>query len=216
MSAQKASIDITRYTIISKIGEGSFSQVYRVKDKQTKTSYAAKISKFMIDDETKDSPESLSLFREVNLMSLLNHPSVLQFVGYYQTNFGGDPLPTIVTELALNGSLRDIIIMESQGLAPDEWNHTKKLINIYGIASGMSYLHAHNILHRDLKPENILVDEYLNPKISDFGLSKITDFLSARKRDASVHCTRNFFQRKVQQIKRRLSIWIHCLRNNDM
>ena len=126
---------------------------------------------FMIDEETKDSSEALSLFREVNLNSLLNYPSVLKFVGYYPTNFEGDPLPTIIAELALNGSLRGIISMELQGLAPDEWNHTKKLINIFGIASGMSYLHSHNVLHRDLKPENILVDEYLNSKISDFGLS---------------------------------------------
>ncbi|KAK8883181.1 hypothetical protein M9Y10_045831 [Tritrichomonas musculus] len=68
--------------------------------------------------------------------------------------------------------------MELSGLSPDEWGDTKKLINIYGIASDMSYLHEQNILHRDLKPENVLVDGYLYPKISDFGLSKITDFLS--------------------------------------
>lgn len=111
-------------------------------------------------------------------MSLLNYPSVIKFVGYYSTNFDDDPLPTIITELAVNGSLQDIIRMESQGLSPSDWNYTKKLINIYGIAAGMSYLHSHNVLHRDLKPENILVDEYLHPKISDFGLSKITDFLS--------------------------------------
>ena len=78
------------------------------------------------------------------------------------------PLPTIITELASNGSLRDIIVLESQGLSPDEWTDTKKLISIYGIAIGMSYLHHHNILHRDLKPENILIDDYLHPKISDF------------------------------------------------
>lgn len=36
----------------------------------------------------------------------------------------------------------------------------------------MSYLHAHNIIHRDLKPANILMDDYLFPKIADFGLSK--------------------------------------------
>lgn len=155
MSAQNAEISITRYEVISKIGEGSFSKVYRIKDKKTKKSYAGKISKLMIDEETKDSPEARLLFREINLMSLLNHPSVLQFYGYYPTNFDNDPLPTIITEHALNGSLQDIIKLESQGLSPDDWTFTKKLINIYGIASGMSYLHSHNVLHRDLKPANI-------------------------------------------------------------
>lgn len=179
MSASSTAIDLTQYTIVSKIGEGSFSDVYRIRDLKTSKYYAAKVSKFMIDDETKDSPETLSLFREVNLMSLLNHPSVIKFIGYYSTNLDEDPLPTIITELAINGSLRDIIEMESRGLSPDEWTSTKKLINIYGIAIGMSYLHAHNILHRDLKPENILIDDYLHPKITDFGLSKITDFISA-------------------------------------
>ena len=37
----------------------------------------------------------------------------------------------------------------------------------------MSYLHSHNIIHRDLKTGNILEDDYLFPKIADFGLSKI-------------------------------------------
>lgn len=39
MSAQKAAIDITRYKVISKVGEGSFSNVYRVKDLQTNKYY---------------------------------------------------------------------------------------------------------------------------------------------------------------------------------
>lgn len=170
--------DINAYKKISKIGEGGFSEVSRVKEIKTGEYYAAKVSKFMINEETKDSQEALLLFREVNYMSLLNHPSVLKFIGYYQTDFEGEPQPTIITELATNGSLRDIIEMELSGLSPTGLDDTKKLINIYGIASGLLYIHSHNLIHRDLKPENVLIDDFLYPKISDFGLSKITDFLS--------------------------------------
>ncbi|KAK8839443.1 hypothetical protein M9Y10_031797 [Tritrichomonas musculus] len=171
-------LDIDRYKIISKIGEGGFSQVYRVKDLKDGHYYAAKVANFMVNEETKDLQQTHLLFREVNLMSLLNHPAILRFIGYYSTNFDEDPVPTIITDLATNGSLRNLIEMESLGLSHKNWDITKKLIIIYGIASGMTYLHSHNVLHRDLKPENILIDEYLHPMISDFGLSKITDFLS--------------------------------------
>lgn len=73
--------------MISKIGEGSFSKVYRVKDQQDNEYYAAKVAKFMINEDMKDSEEVKSLFREVNLMSFFNHQSILKFIGYYSTNF---------------------------------------------------------------------------------------------------------------------------------
>ena len=41
------------------------------------------------------------------------------------------------------------------------------------IVSGLLYLHSQNIIHRDLKSLNVLVDEHMQAKISDFGLSKI-------------------------------------------
>ena len=48
------------------------------------------------------------------------------------------------------------------------------------IMTAISYSHALKIVHRDLKPENVLLDENLNVKIVDFGLSNIMtdgDFL---------------------------------------
>ncbi|KAK8886604.1 hypothetical protein M9Y10_042068 [Tritrichomonas musculus] len=80
-------------------------------------------------------------------MSMLNYPSILKYIGYYRTDFENDPCPTLITELATSGSLREIINMEMSGLAPDNWDDTKKLINIYGIASGMLYLHANLHFH---------------------------------------------------------------------
>lgn len=105
-------------------------------------------------------------------MAKFDHPSVLQFIGYSPTDFEGSSNPTIITHLAKNGTLRDILKLESIGQSPEGWDFTRKLINIYGIAVGMRYLHKNNIIHRDLKPENIFMDEYYFPKIADFGLSK--------------------------------------------
>ena len=115
----------------------------------------------------------------VKLMTILDHPSIIKFIGYSQIDFEGNPFPTIVTEYASNKSLYDLLETEKNGLSAPEWNDTKKLITVYGIACGMSYMHSNKLLHRDLKPQNILFDEYLYPKISDFGLSKSNGILSA-------------------------------------
>lgn len=48
------------------------------------------------------------------------------------------------------------------------------------LISGIEYSHRLKIVHRDLKPENVLLDDDLNVKIADFGLSneiKDGDFL---------------------------------------
>lgn len=45
-----------------------------------------------------------------------------------------------------------------------------------GIGRGLAYIHEEiqpHVVHRDIKTSNILLDENFNPKISDFGLSKL-------------------------------------------
>ena len=168
---EEALYNFDYYVLQEKIGSGSFGKVYKVKNKITKDIYAAKISINSVNKRTKDLFMDISL--EVNIISKLNHPSVLKFILYNPINFKGKPKPVIITEYASNGSLSNLIDHDKKNPKNIILNDTRKLIIIYGIASAMSYLHSHNIIHRDLKPENILIDNFLFPKVADFGLSKL-------------------------------------------
>ena len=153
------------------IGCGSFGKVFKVKVRKTGEFFAAKISKHEIG---KDSSSLLrDLFHEVDIISKLNHPSVLKFIHFSPINFKKKSKPVIITEYASNGSLDVFLEQNRNSPSKVNMNDTRKLIIIYGIASAMSYMHSHRIIHRDLKPGNVLLDDLLFPKIADFGFSKI-------------------------------------------
>ena len=169
LSVNLESIDLSRFEKRRFIGEGTFAKVFEVLDKETNKKYACKILKNNIDEYS--DIEIKSFESELNILSKIKFPSITQFIGYNPNNFKNKPKVSIITELITTGELKVILELEKKGLSGDNWDDTKKLINIYGIASGMAYLHSLNILHRDLKPANIFLDEYLFPKIGDFGLS---------------------------------------------
>lgn len=161
-------INLKKYKLEKKLGKGTFGQVYIAIEKETSNLYAAKVSLEEVDATKKDSLRNFT--REVNIISQISYPSILKFIGFSPIDFQNNNNPVIITEYCPNGSLQDAIQckLDSKG-----WNDTKILINIYGIASALAFLHSNEVLHRDLKPQNILLDANLYPKIADFGLSKI-------------------------------------------
>lgn len=70
-------------------------------------------------------------------------------------------------EHAPKGELFDHIVAKGR---LTEWEACKFLQQIL---DGIEYIHWLNFVHRDLKPENLLLDEEMNLKIVDFGLSNI-------------------------------------------
>lgn len=88
--------------------------------------------------------------------------------------------PVIITEFSSNGLLDGIIKMKRNGCAQQDWDDT----NIYWIAAGMAYLCSLNIIHRDLKPANVLLDEFIYPRVADFGLSKkLSEKITGKKQE---------------------------------
>lgn len=168
------SIDLSLFIKVSKLGESAFCKGYKIKGRETDIFYEASILKSNFDDLSDDEKK-----RTTNMISLVrdfNHPSILKFIGCSSVDFKGNNRITLVNELMPNDSLNNIINLAMKSIIPPAWNDTKALINLYGIASAMSYLHSHDILHLDLKPENVLLDENLYPKLTDFYLAtKISD-----------------------------------------
>lgn len=186
--SHKEAFNLENFEKQDPIGKGGFSEVYKIKDKRTEQIYAAKICRRRLDKNTKEIKElKMNLTREVNILSQLHHAAILKFIGYSKTDFEEESKPVIVTEYLPNGTLRDIINLSKQNGSTRQWDDTRKLINIYGIASGISYLHSRDIIHRDLKPQNILEDGNLFPQIADFGLALI----SHQKQDGTVYQPNN-------------------------
>lgn len=62
---------------------------------------------------------------------------------------------------------------EKSGIRLD-W--VRRLRVALGTARGLAYLHElanPSIIHRDIKSSNVLLDDHLNAKVADFGLSKL-------------------------------------------
>ena len=78
-----------------------------------------------------------------------------------------DP-PCLVFQYMENGTL-DKKLQDSD--RPLNW---KQRANIsVGIARGLHHLHANNVVHGDIKGTNILLDKHLEPKIGDFGTTRL-------------------------------------------
>jgi len=102
---------------------------------------------------------------EISTIGMLNHMNLIDMWGYCVE--GKHRL--LVYEYMEHGSLADNLF----GNALD-W---KKRFNVaVGTARGLAYLHEEClewILHCDVKPQNILLDSEFQPKVADFGLSKL-------------------------------------------
>ncbi|KAI3689041.1 hypothetical protein L2E82_46989 [Cichorium intybus] len=104
---------------------------------------------------------------EISTIGRLNHMHLIETWGYCIE--GKHRL--VVYEYMENGSLA--ACLDSNKL---DWG--KKIDIAIGTAKGLAYLHEEClewVLHCDVKPHNILLDTNYNPKVADFGLSKLFD-----------------------------------------
>ncbi|XLU97658.1 hypothetical protein S245_011998 [Arachis hypogaea] len=104
---------------------------------------------------------------EIELLSRVHHKNVVSLVGFCFEE--GEQM--LVYEFVPNGTLKDTIT----GKSGIRFGWHRRIKVALGAARGLAYLHEHAdppIIHRDIKSNNILLDEKLDAKVADFGLSK--------------------------------------------
>ncbi|OHT03135.1 hypothetical protein TRFO_06794 [Tritrichomonas foetus] len=157
------------------LGRGGFGCVYLVKEKETGKLFAMK----ELLGEFKSLDDEKAFFREIELLMIADHPGVMNFRGFSMLNSEHKRSATIVIEFLPNKSLQEVIEKKKR------MSFTQKIINLYGVAEAMRYLHSIDIVHRDLKPANVLLNSEDEPVVGDFGLSKVMNQESMRQTQAA-------------------------------
>ncbi|CAL9214366.1 unnamed protein product [Arabidopsis halleri] len=105
---------------------------------------------------------------EVQTLSSIRHLNVVKLY----CSITSDDSSLLVYEYLPNGSLWDMLHSCKKSNLGWETRYDIAL----GAAKGLEYLHhgyERPVIHRDVKSSNILLDEFLKPRIADFGLAKI-------------------------------------------
>ncbi|XP_072998008.1 CBL-interacting protein kinase 32-like isoform X2 [Typha latifolia] len=172
-SAPKVKRRVGKYELGRTIGEGTFAKVRFAKNTETGEPVAIKIL-----DKEKVLKHKLveQIKREISIMKLIKHPNVVRL----HEVMGSKSKIFIVLEYVTGGELFDIIANHGRMREDEARRYFQQLIN------AVDYCHSRGVYHRDLKPENLLLDVYGTLKVSDFGLSALSQQI---KGDGLLHTT---------------------------
>ncbi|CAI5993445.1 unnamed protein product, partial [Closterium sp. NIES-64] len=114
------------------------------------------------------------LIEHVEEMASKSHPHLVRLLGYcVDMDTTTEHYEQIVIyEFCTNGDLEKYL---SGGSKKGELTLQQRMDVLVGVARGLEYLHQFDIVHRDIKPANVLLDANMQPKVSDFGLVRMTE-----------------------------------------
>lgn len=155
--------DADTFEKIDKIGQGTYSNVYKARD--TVTGKIVALKKVRFDNLE---PESVRFMaREIIILRQLDHPNVIKLEGLVTSRMS--------CSLYLVFEYMD---HDLAGLAASpEIKFTEAQVKCYmhQLLSGLEHCHNRHVLHRDIKGSNLLLDNSGILRIADFGLATIFD-----------------------------------------
>lgn len=163
-----------KYRLISKKGEGTFSEVLKAQSIKTNRYVAIKCMKNKFD-----SVEQVNNLREIQALRRLSpHQHIIKLYEVVYDQASG--------RLALVFELMDMNMYEAIRGRRQFIQESKVKFYMYQLLKAMDHMHRNGIFHRDIKPENILmVNDVI--KLADFGSCRgiyskqpYTEYISTR------------------------------------
>ncbi|PWA54360.1 hypothetical protein CTI12_AA436390 [Artemisia annua] len=150
-----------KYEVGRLLGYGAFAKVYHARDIHTEHSVAIKaINKANI----LKGGLAANVKREISIMRRLRHPHIVRLFEV----LANKKKIYFVLEFAKGGEL-------FAKISKSRFSENLSRRYFQQLISAVGYCHSRGVYHRDLKPENLLLDENWNLKVTDFGLSALTD-----------------------------------------
>ncbi|MEX0724729.1 MAG: serine/threonine protein kinase [Planctomycetaceae bacterium] len=147
------------YQILRSLGEGAYGSVWLGREANTGKLVAIKFYTY------RRSLDWSLLNREVEKLATLY--TSRKIVGLVEVGWDGDP-PYYVMEYLENGSLANVL---STGPLPAE-----EAVRIArSLLVALVHAHGRGVLHCDLKPANVLLDADFEPRLCDFGQSRLSN-----------------------------------------
>ncbi|KAI5384965.1 CBL-interacting serine/threonine-protein kinase 12 [Lathyrus oleraceus] len=159
-----------RFELGKLLGHGTFAKVHLAKNIKTGEAVAIKI---ISKDKILKSGLVSHIKREISILRRVRHPNIVQLFEVMATK----TKIYFVMEYVRGGELFNKV---AKGRLKEEVarKYFQQLI------CAVEFCHARGVFHRDIKPENLLLDENGNLKVSDFGLSAVSDEI---KQDGLFH-----------------------------
>ncbi|KAI3773797.1 hypothetical protein L1987_48330 [Smallanthus sonchifolius] len=178
---QSISSATNNFSSTNKLGKGGFGEVYKGKLVDGQEVAVKRLSR--------TSGQGVKEFKnETELIAKLQHTNLVRLLGCCVEK----QEKILVYEYMPNNSL-DFFLFDPSKKGLLDWN--SRFVIIDGIAQGLLYLHKFSrlrIIHRDLKASNILLDDYMKPKISDFGMAKLFGINESEANTSRVVGTRGY------------------------
>ena len=165
------------FAILKEIGHGGMGTVYLAARKVGEKEQRVALK--LLNREMNTEMLRQRLIREREILATLSHPNISRLVDFGTTD---DGIPFFAMEY-VDGIPIDEFCSKNQ------FGCDERLAIFQKVCSAVSAAHRNLIVHRDLKPSNILVTSDGEPKLLDFGISKILSDEGAAK-EATATITR--------------------------